>query len=91
MNSIYTDEDNDDSSNIITDTHKLEKHRPKLLQFCENRRPPYWGTWRKRSSILKSRRPFAKDEVRIIILIGIRVFLRTLIDSKYYFKTLITH
>ena len=20
-------------------------HRPKLLQFDENQRPPYWGTW----------------------------------------------
>nr|XP_012230666.1 PREDICTED: chromatin assembly factor 1 subunit A-B [Linepithema humile] len=59
---ILLDEDNDDSSNIITDTHKLEKHRPKLLQFCENRRPPYWGTWRKQSNILKSRRPFVKDK-----------------------------
>lgn len=62
-----TDEDNDGSSNIITDTHNLEKHRPKLLQFNENRRPPYWGTWRKRSRVLNSRRPFEKDEVRINI------------------------
>lgn len=68
MNIIdYTDDDNEGSSNIITDTHNLEKHRPKLLQFNENRRPPYWGTWRKRSSVLNSRRPFAKDKVRINI------------------------
>ncbi|XP_011873816.1 PREDICTED: chromatin assembly factor 1 subunit A-B [Vollenhovia emeryi] len=59
---VLLDEDNDGSSNIITGTHNLEKHRPKLLQFKENRRPPYWGTWRKRSSVLNSRRPFTKDE-----------------------------
>ncbi|XP_018345233.1 PREDICTED: chromatin assembly factor 1 subunit A-like [Trachymyrmex septentrionalis] len=59
---ILLDDDNDSSSNIITNTHNLEKHRPKLLQFNENRRPPYWGTWRKRSSIISSRRPFAKDK-----------------------------
>ncbi|XP_036149729.1 uncharacterized protein LOC105830502 [Monomorium pharaonis] len=59
---ILLDEDNDGSSNIITNTHNLEKHRPKLLQFSENRRPPYWGTWQKRSSILNPRRPFTKDK-----------------------------
>jgi len=59
------DDDNDGSSNIITNTNNFEKHRQKLLQFNENRRPPYWGTWRKRSSIINSRRPFAKDKVRI--------------------------
>ncbi|XP_077276010.1 uncharacterized protein LOC143904899 [Temnothorax americanus] len=59
---ILLDEDNVGSSNIITDTHNLEKHRPKLLQFNENRRPPYWGTWRKRSNVLNSRRPFARDK-----------------------------
>ncbi|CAL1678089.1 unnamed protein product [Lasius platythorax] len=60
---ILLDEDNDGSSNIISDTHKLEKHRPKLLQFSENRRPPYWGTWRKRSNVLNPRRPFAKEKL----------------------------
>ncbi|KYM95572.1 Chromatin assembly factor 1 subunit A-B [Cyphomyrmex costatus] len=67
---ILLDDDNDDSSNIITNTHNLEKHRPKLLQFDENRRPPYWGTWRKRSIIINSRRPFAKDKVRIILYLS---------------------
>ncbi|XP_050452579.1 chromatin assembly factor 1 subunit A-B [Cataglyphis hispanica] len=58
---VLLDED-DGSSNIISDTRNLEKHRPKLLQFSENRRPPYWGTWRKRSNILNPRRPFAKEK-----------------------------
>lgn len=66
-----TDDVNDD--NIIKITHDLEKHRPKLLQFKENRRPPYWGTWRKRSKILNSRRPFAKDKVRIVVMLIVAV------------------
>ncbi|PNF43847.1 hypothetical protein B7P43_G06048 [Cryptotermes secundus] len=34
---------------------------PKLLQFWENRRPPYWGTWRKRSQSIGPRNPFSID------------------------------
>ncbi|XP_070166024.1 chromatin assembly factor 1 subunit A-B isoform X2 [Polyergus mexicanus] len=59
---VLLDEDNDGSFNIISDMRNLEKHRPKLLQFSENRRPPYWGTWRKQSKILNPRRPFAKEK-----------------------------
>ncbi|KAK8761167.1 hypothetical protein V5799_027569 [Amblyomma americanum] len=36
--------------------------RAKLLQFCENVRPAYWGTWRKRSNLVSGRRPWAKDQ-----------------------------
>lgn len=43
----------------------IEKLRPKLLSFHENRRPPYWGTWRKKSSSIKPRTPFGQDEVVI--------------------------
>ncbi|VVC40868.1 Chromatin assembly factor 1 subunit A,Armadillo-like helical [Cinara cedri] len=35
----------------------------KLLQFKENKRPPYWGTWRKKSLYVKPRRPFACDKI----------------------------
>lgn len=35
----------------------------KLLLFHENRRPPYWGTWRKKSKNITARRPFGKDTV----------------------------
>lgn len=41
---------------------KKSKHRAKLLQFCENRRPAYFGTWTKRSKQVTPRRPFAKDD-----------------------------
>lgn len=33
----------------------------KLLQFREDYRPPYYGTWTKKSNTINGRRPFAKD------------------------------
>ena len=35
--------------------------KAKLLQFHENDRPAYWGTWSKKSDVVGPRRPFAKD------------------------------
>lgn len=37
--------------------------RMKLLQFSENHRPAYWGTWNKRTSLIRARNPWAKDTV----------------------------
>ncbi|XP_066590749.1 chromatin assembly factor 1 subunit A-B-like isoform X2 [Prorops nasuta] len=54
-------EDDDNSQNFVDLTRIVEKLRPKLLQFSGNRRPPYWGTWRKRSQSINPRNPFAKD------------------------------
>ena len=34
---------------------------PKLLQFHENVRPPYWGTWRKKSKNIRPKNPFGQD------------------------------
>ncbi|XP_034976817.2 chromatin assembly factor 1 subunit A [Zootoca vivipara] len=36
--------------------------RMKLLQFCENHRPAYWGTWNKKSSAIRPRNPWSKEE-----------------------------
>jgi hypothetical protein len=36
--------------------------RAKLLQYHEDIRPPYWGTWQKKSKIITGRRPLAQDE-----------------------------
>ncbi len=36
--------------------------RAKLLQFSENERPPYWGTWTKTSLKVSGRKPFCKDK-----------------------------
>ncbi|KAF2357443.1 Chromatin assembly factor 1 subunit A [Trinorchestia longiramus] len=40
-----------------------KNHKGKLLKFCENRRPPYWGTWTKKPTVVRPRRPFAKEEI----------------------------
>lgn len=37
--------------------------RFKLLQFQENYRPAYYGTWQKKSSIISRRNPFRRDMV----------------------------
>lgn len=58
---IVLDEENEEGCDLIEQPVVVEKHRPKLFQFFENRRPPYWGTWRKQSSNIKPRRPFATD------------------------------
>ncbi|XP_042333717.1 chromatin assembly factor 1 subunit A isoform X2 [Sceloporus undulatus] len=36
--------------------------RMKLLQFCENHRPAYWGTWNRKTSVISPRNPWSKDE-----------------------------
>eukprot|EP00061_Rhincodon_typus_P017209 g45796.t1 len=40
--------------------------RMKLLQFCENHRPAYWGTWQKKSTKVNPRNPLAKDEGSVL-------------------------
>ncbi|CAD6186153.1 unnamed protein product [Caenorhabditis auriculariae] len=35
--------------------------RAKLIQFHDNTRPPYYGTWRKKPQVIKGRRPFASE------------------------------
>ncbi|CAL8113477.1 unnamed protein product [Orchesella dallaii] len=38
------------------------KWRMKLLQFHENRRPAYWGTWKKIAKRVTARKPVVKEE-----------------------------
>eukprot|EP00117_Sycon_ciliatum_P002893 scpid74526/ scgid7922/ Chromatin assembly factor 1 subunit A-A; Chromatin assembly factor I p150 subunit A len=35
---------------------------PKMLQFKENHRPAYWGTWRRKSKTVRGHKPFARDD-----------------------------
>lgn len=37
--------------------------RMKLLQFSENHRPAYWGTWNKKTTVIHPRDPWARDKV----------------------------
>lgn len=49
----------------ITHEHVVPERRKfgkmKLLQFCENYRPAYWGTWNRSSTVICPRRPWAQD------------------------------
>ncbi|RZC42126.1 chromatin assembly factor 1 subunit A [Asbolus verrucosus] len=51
----------DIGESICEDKSKSKKMRAKFLKFHENRRPPYFGTWRKKSGVINSRKPFAAD------------------------------
>ncbi|XP_006896504.1 PREDICTED: chromatin assembly factor 1 subunit A [Elephantulus edwardii] len=35
--------------------------RMKLLQFSENHRPAYWGTWNRKTATIRARNPWAQD------------------------------
>lgn len=41
---------------------KVERMRAKFFKFHENQRPPYYGTWRKVSRVIKPRRPHVQDK-----------------------------
>ncbi|XP_053657945.1 chromatin assembly factor 1 subunit A [Anopheles marshallii] len=54
--------DEDVCHQIEVDPGKMkQKFKTKFFLFEENRRPPYRGTWRKRSACIKARRPFVQD------------------------------
>uniref|UniRef100_A0A8R1IU27 Chromatin assembly factor 1 subunit A dimerization domain-containing protein n=2 Tax=Caenorhabditis japonica TaxID=281687 RepID=A0A8R1IU27_CAEJA len=53
-------------SEFLNSATKLEKPKQndmkaKFYQFHENRRPPYYGTWRKKSTIIRGWTPFAEE------------------------------
>ncbi|KAH8240504.1 hypothetical protein KR038_007995 [Drosophila bunnanda] len=74
----YTKEEEDDDVQVIDDLataglpieevqpKQLARMRTKYLHFADNRRPPYYGTWRKKSQTISARRPLAHDKVRIL-------------------------
>jgi len=54
-------EDDDDTENEDTVCDKKYLYISKLLQFSENTRPPYYGTWRKKTAHISGRKPFGRD------------------------------
>ncbi|KAE8631413.1 hypothetical protein XENTR_v10001183 [Xenopus tropicalis] len=56
-------------SNMVIEGHvkdigvpeRIKFGRMKLLQFCENYRPAYWGTWNRRSRVINPRQPWIQD------------------------------
>jgi chromatin assembly factor 1 subunit A len=61
---FFTDEDDApvNKDDIIIAPATVGRMHAKLLQFGDNRRPAYWGTWRKQTKAVGPRRPFGKDE-----------------------------
>ena len=57
-----------DINSININMGTMDGTRPKLLQFVDNHRPSYFGTFRKRSKVVRPRRPLAKDKVRLCVL-----------------------
>ena len=51
-----------DEDCVIVD---LPRCKMKLLQFHSNVRPAYFGTWKKRSTIISARNPFRMDRVSV--------------------------
>lgn len=79
---LFTEEDDDEEEDpgeaaldgaVMQDLDNValptgSRGRAKLLYFCDNRRPAYWGTWSKKSVAVSGRRPFAKDVSTILYM-----------------------
>lgn len=46
----------------LTEAQSFGQYKMKLLQFFENHRPAYYGTWRKSTRKINGRKPFSKDD-----------------------------
>ncbi|XP_031204536.1 chromatin assembly factor 1 subunit A isoform X1 [Mastomys coucha] len=61
-----TDMDRDvvivESSKVDGVPERKKFGRMKLLQFSENHRPAYWGTWNKKTAVIRPRNPWAQDK-----------------------------
>lgn len=51
-----------ESSKVDGVSERKKFGRMKLLQFSENHRPAYWGTWNKKTAIIRPRNPWAQDK-----------------------------
>ena len=58
------DTEEEEEGDISVCDNKTCLYVAKLLQFSENTRPAYYGTWRKKSAHVSGRKPFALDKVR---------------------------
>lgn len=60
-NLCSSDDEDDENETSFVEEKKLMKAI--YLKFEENTRPPYYGTWTKKSKNITGRRPFAQDTV----------------------------
>ena len=56
----------DIGENIEEESKVKSKYRAKFLLFEENKRPAYYGTWRKSTKFIHARKPFGQDPVRTL-------------------------
>ena len=50
----------EEQQKIIIEKHQPCVSRAKLLQFHDNQRPAYWGTWTKKQNVVTGRRPLGR-------------------------------
>ena len=62
-NSCSSDDDEEDDENETSFVEEKKLMKTIYLRFEENTRPPYYGTWTKKSKNITGRRPFAQDTV----------------------------
>lgn len=53
------------NKNLAYGLDGINNPKMKLFQFFENHRPAYYGTWRKKSSVINGRKPFCNGEKSI--------------------------
>eukprot|EP00054_Salpingoeca_dolichothecata_P015612 m.90364 g.90364 ORF g.90364 m.90364 type:complete len:545 (+) comp21579_c0_seq1:729-2363(+) len=58
---MQVEEDGDEDEVVAFDAPNLPRMRMKLLQFWEDVRPPYYGTFSKQSAKITARRPLNQD------------------------------
>uniref|UniRef100_A0A8C5ZX38 Chromatin assembly factor 1 subunit A n=1 Tax=Marmota marmota marmota TaxID=9994 RepID=A0A8C5ZX38_MARMA len=63
------------SSKVAGIPERRKFGRMKLLQFSENHRPAYWGTWNKKTVVIHPRNPWAQDKVGALRCPGPHVLL----------------
>lgn len=60
----------EDGQNVqVLQEEPKQLYRAKFLKFDENRRPAYYGTWRKTSTSIRPRNPLGKDSVALLFLL----------------------
>lgn len=73
----YREEEPEDVYHISHEEDVVKKvtYRVKLLQFHTNYRPPYYGTWRKKSSVLTPKFPWKQDTVSLLSFFTVLLLL----------------
>ncbi len=61
---IESESEESDSVIIVSDNALERKPRFKLLQFRENHRPAYYGSWQRARGSITPRNPFRRNEVQ---------------------------